>query len=154
MRSGSPSPAIPTPVPGRPELAPPGGARGTPLGLPFFAAGRSRASWGFTLAPGETVVLFTDGVYEARRGEEFFGEDRLRAVIDDAAGGGQAQVVADRVLAAVRSFTGGDTLDDMAVLVIAYVGPSLEQATEAERDSETCTADGPDVLRVPAGPLA
>lgn len=124
-------------VPGRPELAPPEATRGTPLGFPLSSAIAS-GSWGFSLATGETLVLFTDGVYEARRGGEFFGEERLRAVIEDAAGGMQGQDVADRVLVAVRSFAGGDSSDDMAVLAITYLGPLLEQASRAASGPATC----------------
>ena len=109
-RSGSPSRAIPYPDrPGPPRARAAGDRRGTPLGFPLSAGGASESLVGVQPGPRETLVLFTDGVYEARRGEEFFGEERLRAVIDGAAGGTQGQEVADRVLLAVRSFTGGDS---------------------------------------------
>ena len=116
-------------VPGRPELAPEI-ARGTPLGMPFAAACDSWESWALSLAAGESLVLFTDGVYEARRGDEFFGEERLREAIEEAARGMQGQDVADEVLSAVRRFTRGDTSDDMAILVITYQGPPLEQTPQ------------------------
>ncbi|HEX4901373.1 MAG TPA: SpoIIE family protein phosphatase, partial [Acidimicrobiales bacterium] len=39
-----------------------------------------------TLGPGDVVVLYTDGVTEARRGREEFGEDRLRLLLASMAG--------------------------------------------------------------------
>ena len=69
------------------------------------------------LRPGETVVLYTDGVVEARRGREFFDDERLRAAIAGAAGG-TAQQVADAIVAAALDFQSGDARDDIAVVVI------------------------------------
>ena len=47
------------------------------------------------LAAGDTLVLYTDGVVDARNPSgERFGEQRLRAAID-AAAGGPAEAVAD-----------------------------------------------------------
>ena len=69
------------------------------------------------LAPGDVVVLYTDGVTEARRADGFFGQDRLRAVIADAAGLA-AQDIADTIVAAAVDFQDGYARDDIAVLVI------------------------------------
>jgi Membrane-associated sensor domain/Stage II sporulation protein E (SpoIIE)/GAF domain len=130
-------------VPGRPELAPPGTTRGTPLGVPFAAARDSWTSWAFSLAAGETLVLFTDGVYEARRGDEFFGEERLREAIEGSARSMRGQDVADQVFAAVRRFTHGDTSDDMAILVITYQGPRHEQKPQDARAPLTASRVAP-----------
>jgi serine phosphatase RsbU (regulator of sigma subunit) len=69
------------------------------------------------LAPGGAVVLYTDGVIESRRGRELFGQQRMDDVL--AANASQpAQVLADELLAACRSYAGGDLPDDCAIVVI------------------------------------
>jgi sigma-B regulation protein RsbU (phosphoserine phosphatase) len=75
------------------------------------------------LSPGDAVVLYTDGVTEARRGGEFFGEARLEALLatlegQDAAG------IATRISDEVLGFQGGYASDDIAVVVIRV--PELE----------------------------
>ena len=67
------------------------------------------------LAPDDLLVFFTDGVTEARRGREFFGDDRLR---DGVAMSGTADQLADSLLAEVLDFQGGRAADDIAVLVL------------------------------------
>jgi serine phosphatase RsbU (regulator of sigma subunit) len=70
-----------------------------------------------TLEPGGAVVLYTDGVIESRRRSELFGLERLDQVLAQSAGR-PAQAVADAVLAACRSFAGGDLPDDCAIVVL------------------------------------
>jgi serine phosphatase RsbU (regulator of sigma subunit) len=69
------------------------------------------------LGPGDAVVLYTDGVVEARRGTELYGEERLDAFLRARHGLG-AQELADAILAECRAFSGGDLADDCAVVVI------------------------------------
>ena len=69
------------------------------------------------LPPGGAVVLYTDGVIESRRDRELFGAERLDEVLA-ANAGRPAQELADAVLAACRSFAGGDLPDDCAIVVI------------------------------------
>jgi len=70
-----------------------------------------------SLAPGAAVVLYTDGVVEARQGRDLFGTERLDEVL--ARGVGEsAQGLADSVLRACTSFAGGGLGDDCAVVVI------------------------------------
>ena len=69
------------------------------------------------LQPGGALVLYTDGVIEARRGRELFGVERLDEVLAQSAGR-PAQDVADAVLAACRGFAGGDLADDCATVVL------------------------------------
>jgi serine phosphatase RsbU (regulator of sigma subunit) len=69
------------------------------------------------LPQGGSVVLYTDGVIESRRGGELFGVDRLDRVLA-ANAALPAQGIADAVLAACRDFAGGNLPDDCAVVVI------------------------------------
>jgi sigma-B regulation protein RsbU (phosphoserine phosphatase) len=69
------------------------------------------------VGPGESLVLYTDGVIEARRGDELYGEDRLRDLID-ANRGLDAHALADAIASDAVRFQGEDTRDDIAVLVL------------------------------------
>jgi serine phosphatase RsbU (regulator of sigma subunit) len=73
------------------------------------------------LAPGSSVVMFTDGVIEARRDGEMFGEERLDAVLAQRYGL-SAQELAAAVVDACRSWSGGDLADDCAVVVVRRDG--------------------------------
>ena len=70
------------------------------------------------LAAGETLVLYTDGLIEARRrGEAPLGEDRLRAVVAEARGGTPREIVSaalDRAAEHSPDFP----QDDVAILAI------------------------------------
>jgi serine phosphatase RsbU (regulator of sigma subunit) len=69
------------------------------------------------LPPGGAVVLYTDGVIESRRGRDLFGMERMDEVLATHASQ-PAQVLADELLAACRSYAGGDLPDDCAIVVI------------------------------------
>jgi serine phosphatase RsbU (regulator of sigma subunit)/PAS domain-containing protein len=71
----------------------------------------------FTLPPGRCVVLYTDGVVEARNPErQEFGTEGLEAATTAVAA--SAAAVAEVVLKQVQSHTGGHLDDDAAVLVL------------------------------------
>jgi PAS domain S-box-containing protein len=77
------------------------------------------------LGPGDAVVLFTDGVTEARQGREMFGDARLRDLLASHAGA-PADVLAGAVEEAVIAFHGGPAADDLAVLVVRVAdGPAM-----------------------------
>jgi serine phosphatase RsbU (regulator of sigma subunit)/uncharacterized protein YigA (DUF484 family) len=69
------------------------------------------------LTPGATVVLFTDGVIEARREGELYGEERLDALLARRAGA-EPQALAEAILADCKSFAGGELSDDCAVVCL------------------------------------
>ncbi|MCC7125473.1 MAG: SpoIIE family protein phosphatase [Acidobacteria bacterium] len=95
-------------------------ADGMPVGLFDFATyATSRAQ----LAPGDTVVLYSDGVTEAQdaSGEEF-GEARLVDVIR-AQHGQPATDVLRHIVKAVQHFArGAEQYDDVTALVVRYTG--------------------------------
>ena len=75
------------------------------------------------LDPGDTIVIFSDGVSEAlsTTGEEF-GDGRLLETVQ-AAGAVGAQAVVETLVAAVRVFTrGAPQSDDITVMVARYLG--------------------------------
>jgi serine phosphatase RsbU (regulator of sigma subunit) len=69
------------------------------------------------LHPGDNLVFYTDGVTEAARGREQFGDSRLDEVLRACAGLTAAEV-AENVEAAVIDFGGPQPRDDLAVLVL------------------------------------
>ncbi len=70
-----------------------------------------------TLAPGDIVVLYTDGVTEARRGDCFFEEEGLAKVLGTCAEL-TAQAIADAIVAAALAYQHDVSRDDIAVVVI------------------------------------
>jgi serine phosphatase RsbU (regulator of sigma subunit) len=69
------------------------------------------------LTPGCAVCVYTDGIIEARRGSELYGEERLDATL----GAGRdlsAQALAEHVVADTRAFAGAELADDCAVVVV------------------------------------
>jgi serine phosphatase RsbU (regulator of sigma subunit) len=81
------------------------------------------------LMPGEALVLYTDGVTEARSPDgDFFGEGRLRDLLSSCAGC-DAVTFARRVKDAVLDFQEGYPHDDLAVLVLR----ASDGAAPAER---------------------
>jgi phosphoserine phosphatase RsbU/P len=90
------------------------GTPGTALGLLNQVHTPSVA---VSLVPGDTLVFYTDGVTERRRGGELFGIDRLRASAAGLAGYG-ADVAAARLRAAALGFSAEPPRDDIAILAL------------------------------------
>ncbi len=107
-----------------------------PEGMRVLDSGRSSLLGAFAqadfetaetiLAPGETLVMVTDGVIEARRGSEFFGDqglvkalERLRAT--------EVSLLPQALLGELLEFAGGRLHDDV-VVVCARRG---DRATDA-----------------------
>ena len=71
------------------------------------------------LEPGDTLVLYTDGVSEARDGQgRFFGESRLKSAMA-AAGDCPVEAMVEASVTAVRAFTGDvPQADDMTIVAV------------------------------------
>ena len=73
-----------------------------------------------TLAPGDTLVLYSDGFTEARAHTdrtELFGEQRLRAVLKECKGL-SAEEIARHCEEAVLKWLDRDDHDDLALLAV------------------------------------
>jgi serine phosphatase RsbU (regulator of sigma subunit) len=91
-------------------------------GPPFSVVDFDYPTETLTLAPGETLVLVTDGVTEAQNAEsELFGNNRLLA--GKALAGVSASAICDAIQAEVRRFEAGtEATDDLTVMVVRYLG--------------------------------
>jgi serine phosphatase RsbU (regulator of sigma subunit) len=72
------------------------------------------------LGPGETLVLYTDGVIDAANGGDHFGEDRLLARIE--ASSPSPTALAQELVDEVVEFQHGSPRDDIAVLALSVPG--------------------------------
>ena len=80
------------------------------------------------LHPGDAIVLYTDGVIEARNPDtgEFFGQERLESLLSQCAGR-TADGIARRLELAVIDHQSGQTLDDVAILVVRSLPDDLAE---------------------------
>jgi len=92
-------------------------ARGLALGID---PGQAYDEISERLPAGGALVLYTDGVVEARREAELYGDERLDALLA-ANAGLSAKELARAVVDDCRAFTGGDLTDDCAVVVIRRI---------------------------------
>lgn len=68
-----------------------------------------------TLRRGDSIVLFSDGLLDTRRGKEFFGEERVAEALE-ALRSDTPQGIVDGVMAAAAAFSGPQHTDDIAVI--------------------------------------
>ena len=78
----------------------------------------------FRLAPGERLLLYTDGVTEAHdSADRLFGEERLKELLGKQAGASPAEACA-AVRREVDAFAGAcEQFDDITVMALEYRGP-------------------------------
>jgi phosphoserine phosphatase RsbU/P len=98
----------------------PAGRRGTLLGV-------ATAPWlravPVVLEPGDALVLYTDGVTEARNGHDFWGEERLEDLLTTLRGE-DAATIAHGITDAVLRFQHGNASDDIAIVVLRRPHPT------------------------------
>lgn len=112
LRDGSPLPD--------PEVA-----GSLPLGLGLLHHGERAVPTELSLQPGDRVLLYTDGVVEARSpaGEEF-GVDRLAdLLVRESASGLLPSEVLRRLVHGCLEFQGGRLRDDATLLLLEWAGP-------------------------------
>ena len=90
------------------------GEGGTALGLLETISSPDVA---VTLRPGDSLIFYTDGVTERRRGRELFGTARLRDAAEPLAGY-PADVMAARLRSTTINFSVEEPRDDIAILVL------------------------------------
>jgi sigma-B regulation protein RsbU (phosphoserine phosphatase) len=74
----------------------------------------------YRFVPGDQLVLYTDGITEAHNEQgEMFGISRLDKALEDCAEG--ASDLLDSVLAALKDFTGSQTIHDDRTLLVAKI---------------------------------
>jgi serine phosphatase RsbU (regulator of sigma subunit) len=103
---------------------------GPPLGITEGA--KYKAAGAVTLAPGDMLFLYTDGVTEAENlTDELFGSERLAAALH-AARGQPARAVVEHVVAQVIDFAGGAAQSD-DITCVAIVSNAERRCATASR---------------------
>ena len=69
------------------------------------------------LQPGDVLLMYTDGITEARRVKEFYGEARLSAFLESQHGE-SGSLALPKLGAALREFSRGDLVDDTSAIWI------------------------------------
>ena len=96
-------------------------SHGPPLG---FMAGVEYETYDGEFAPGDVLLLYTDGITEAiDSNRQMFGEDRLEALLRQHAVAGTAQDIMDATMKDLAEFTGCDRHDDDVSLIVVKVKP-------------------------------
>lgn len=134
---------VPEPLSGRVRLVnaghiPPLVLRGNgpeslpPVSLPLGAFPETRyVEQEVLLQPGDLLLVYSDGLTDARnRSGDFFGEERLQALLPALKGLG-AEEAGRRLLQAVDAFVEGERpFDDLSLVLLAHGGP--EDAVDGE----------------------
>ena len=98
------------------------------------------------LGPGDALVLYTDGITEARdETGETFGEARLTETLQGLTGE-PAAIMADGIISAARRFSGGRLVDDVAIVVVRVPDDADQQPVARV---SAATGLPPDQLNLP-----
>ena len=91
---------------------------GLPLGIQRSA---EYATLSCRLAPGDTLLLATDGLTEARQGGELLGMEGLTRLATEALGPAALPDVGAAIMAQVKAYAGGSLRDDACLLLARRV---------------------------------
>jgi serine phosphatase RsbU (regulator of sigma subunit) len=102
---------------------------GLPLGLGGATAGTPPVLGDESLEPGDRVLLFTDGVVEARSAEgELFSVDRLADLVGrEAAAGRPAPETMRRLMHAILAHQAGALQDDATTMLVEWQGGGTDR---------------------------
>jgi PAS domain S-box-containing protein len=92
------------------------------------------------LRAGDQLILYTDGVIEARGESDRFGEERLRAEL---AAADRPLAAIGRVTAALESFLGDEPDDDVAMIAIRRTGTPRFTLRGGAQDGERSAVSAP-----------
>ncbi|MFI8193478.1 PP2C family protein-serine/threonine phosphatase [Streptomyces sp. NPDC085946] len=100
-----------------------------PMGLPFLLAGRPRRTHEIALRPGDRVLMYTDGVIEARTpdGSEFGLERFADYVIRATAAGELASETLRRLIHSILDSPSTGLRDDATILMFEWWPPAPER---------------------------
>ena len=87
---------------------------GQPLGILPDASYEEESD---TLRRGDTIIMFTDGITEARRDGRFFGEEAMAALIQNTGAASCPDVMAQAIYQGALAFAGGPLKDDACLLL-------------------------------------
>ena len=88
---------------------------GLPLGV---SAKEVYAETTISFRKGDTIVLTTDGLSEARQGKEFFGQEGVIAALVAAQKETSIREMGKAILSAARAFAGGQLNDDACLVLV------------------------------------
>lgn len=122
LSAGHPGPVVLRDGRVLPEMVP---VPALPLGLGLVPRDETIEPVEIALQPGDRVLLYTDGVVEARSPEgEEFGVDRLLDLfVRESASGLLASEVLRRLVVGCLEFQGGRLRDDATLLLVEWAGP-------------------------------
>ena len=83
--------------------------------VPSIEAGYANAT--ISINPGDALLLYTDGLNEARHDAEFYSEERIQSLFQSLSDAGANSVVTG-LYEGVSRFTSGDLQDDVALLCV------------------------------------
>jgi PAS domain S-box-containing protein len=98
----------------------------TDAGPPLGVARATYPCSHHTLRQGDTLVMYTDGLTEARHEFELFGEERLIEALC-AARSADSRGIVDSILRSVTAFAEGRLDDDIAIVAIRLEGPGMDR---------------------------
>jgi sigma-B regulation protein RsbU (phosphoserine phosphatase) len=102
---------------------------GTPLGL---FEDMTYKSGKLTINPGDSVVLYTDGIPEAMNIDgTLFGDEKLTKLLSECDPSGSPKAITDKLLQQTKAFAGeAPQSDDITILVLTYYREKKNQPNE------------------------
>jgi serine phosphatase RsbU (regulator of sigma subunit) len=93
------------------------GAGGLPIGVDASAQYRSKE---IQLEHGDTLIMTTDGITEARRGKEFFGSEGILETVNEITEMASVEDIALRIVHQAQRYALGEFRDDVCLLVARW----------------------------------